>query len=269
MADDIESTLSAAGCPIRIESGTLLSDTVKFRAALSPGTRPSGVKAALAPARVSLSGGGLVIEVARPDGGATVDTFLDGLKDPPPHTAALGIAQDGAPLLVNLESEAGAHVLVEGDGAADLVGVMIESLRRWNTPDALRVEPVNGQMDTLARGVARGRESRLPVLVALADQDGDALREVLRGGPALAVHVILTATNVDADTRALFPCRVRGLGNRTFSVDAPDWQGEFRLPRHGGNEEVVIEILYSQSKAARHVPDRPDVAPVTLGREWR
>lgn len=248
MADDLEATLRAAGAPVRIKGGTVLSQTITFRAALWPGTRPSRVKTALAPAKVSLAGGGLAIEIPRPDGGGvTVDTFLAGVNDPPPHTAALGICGDGMPLLVNLESEAGAHVLVEGGcSSSDLVALMTESLRRWNEPDALRVGHIDGQMDVLAQGVAKGRESRLPILVALADQDGDALREVLRGGPALGVHVILATENyVDAETRRLFPCQVRGVGNRTFRVDAPDWQGQFTLPPDGGRKEIEpIEGLY-------------------------
>lgn len=244
MADRIEEVLEGGGAPVRITGGTVTPYWVRFRADPRRGTESSSIGEladALAltlntPVRVAQRDSTVSIEVERVGVSYSIDDLLARLESAlSPYVAALGMTDEGAPLLVNLESEQGMHVLIEGEGRADLLTVVTESLTRWN--HLLRGGWADDQIETLAREIADGRRKRRPVVVTLADGgDTPALRDVLAHGLAGGVHVILTTEYAGDGLRALFPCRIRGLGDGRFDVVAGDYRATFYTPTNGGKE---------------------------------
>ena len=186
----------------------------------------------------------------------TVDDLLDGLAHyRRPYTAALGIAEDGAPLLVNLDSAEGAHILITGKERAELLNIVIRSLQQWNSRDDLRIGLMGSYVEHLARAVTTGRPRRRPMLVALADRTclSPALRAVLSYGPPQGVHVVMEMACTKPDWAVLFPTHIHGLGGGYFRCVAPDFRGVFQAPTDGRGKEVM------PSRLARHRTRRPDL----------
>ena len=153
-ADRIEAVLSLHKVPARVTGGTVTPRWVRFQVLPAVGAKISKIKglseelaAALdAPScRVSRRGAAVAVEVPRDDPQPVRLLPLyrqldeDGAKVPP-ITAVLGLAEDGAPLLIRLPSPDVAHVLVAGttgSGKTVLLQSMILSLAMANPAPSL------------------------------------------------------------------------------------------------------------------------------------
>jgi S-DNA-T family DNA segregation ATPase FtsK/SpoIIIE len=150
-ADRIEAVLTEHRIAGRVTGGTVTPRWIRFQVLPALGARISAIKdlseelaAALdAPAvRVARQGAAVQIEVPRDDPQPVCFLPLwQGLRDVPPVTAVLGLADDGAPLLIRLPSPDVAHVLVAGttgSGKTALLRTMALSLAlRHPQPDEL------------------------------------------------------------------------------------------------------------------------------------
>jgi S-DNA-T family DNA segregation ATPase FtsK/SpoIIIE len=154
-SDRIEAVLSLHKIPARVTGGTVTPRWVRFQVLPMIGTKISKIKglseelaAALdAPnCRVSRRGAAVDVEVPRDDPMPVqllpLYRQLDeeaagtaGSGSIPPVTAVLGLAEDGAPLLIRLPSPDVAHILVAGttgSGKTVLMQTMILSLAMAN-----------------------------------------------------------------------------------------------------------------------------------------
>ncbi len=185
-ADRIEAVLALNKVPARVTGGTVTPRWVRFQVLPAVGAKISKIKrlseemaAALdAPdCRVSRRGAAVAVEVPREDPQPVrlLPLYRQLIDDGgpgngrgiPPVTAILGLAEDGAPLLVRLPSPDVAHVLVAGttgSGKTVLLQTMILSLAMTNAP-----------ADTLTPSVFRDTERRQIALV-LIDPKGHAFR---------------------------------------------------------------------------------------------
>jgi DNA segregation ATPase FtsK/SpoIIIE, S-DNA-T family len=135
-ADKIEGTLNEHRAPCRVTGGHVTPRLVQFLVQPNPGVKISRVESlsreiavALGAqnARVTTQGGAVRIEVPRSDPQPL--KLLPLLARIPPSripfgTAALGLADDGAPLLIRLPSPEVAHVLVAGTTGSGKTALM-------------------------------------------------------------------------------------------------------------------------------------------------
>jgi len=148
MADRIEAVLSRNNVPARVTGGTVTPRWIRFQVLPAVGARISKIKnlneelalALDAPScRVSRRGAAVAVEIPRDDPQPVrLMPLYEQLTDPdakqppiPPVTAILGLAEDGAPLLIRLPSPDVAHILVAGttgSGKTVLLQSMILSL---------------------------------------------------------------------------------------------------------------------------------------------
>jgi S-DNA-T family DNA segregation ATPase FtsK/SpoIIIE len=153
-SDRIEAVLSVHKIPARVTGGTVTPRWVCFQVLPAMGAKISKIKglseelaAALdAPScRVSRRGAAVAVEVPREDPqpvrllplSCQLDDEDEGI---PAVTAILGLAEDGAPLLIRLPSPDVAHILVAGttgSGKTVLLQTMILSLAMHNRPQHL------------------------------------------------------------------------------------------------------------------------------------
>jgi S-DNA-T family DNA segregation ATPase FtsK/SpoIIIE len=140
-ADQIEAVLTQHKAPGRVAGGTVTPRWVRFKVFPALGTRIATVKnlseelaAALdAPScRVARQGAAVMVEVPRADARQVeLLPLMDELDNVPAVTAALGISDDGAPLLIRLPSPDVGHILVSGttgSGKTALMRTMVLSL---------------------------------------------------------------------------------------------------------------------------------------------
>jgi S-DNA-T family DNA segregation ATPase FtsK/SpoIIIE len=150
-SDRIEAVLTLHKVPARVTGGTVTPRWVRFQVLPAVGAKISKIKglseelaAALdAPScRVSRRGAAVAIEVPREDPRSVQLLSLfrqlgDDDRGIPPVTAVLGLAEDGAPLLIRLPSPDVAHILVAGttgSGKTVLLQTVILSLAMSNWP---------------------------------------------------------------------------------------------------------------------------------------
>jgi S-DNA-T family DNA segregation ATPase FtsK/SpoIIIE len=209
-ADRIEMVLQMHKVPARVTGGTVTPRWVRFQVLPAVGARISKIKglseelaAALGASncRVARRGAAVDVEIARDDPQPVRLLPLYGQLDKgeiPPLTAVLGLADDGAPLLIRLPSPDVAHVLVAGttgSGKTVLLQTMVLSLVMMNGPDELRLmlmDPKGSALGVfegaaqLTRSVIRGEEAEeaLGSVVRLMEKRGE------RGGGAAVVVVI-------------------------------------------------------------------------------
>lgn len=210
-ADRIEAVLAHHKVPARVTGGTVTPRWIRFQVVPALGARIASITglaeelaAALdAPSvRVARRGSAIAVEVPREDPHPVrLLPLLQGLHNVPPVTAVLGIADDGAPLLIRLPSPDVAHILVAGttgSGKTALLRAIVLSLAHFNTN-----VPVRGlYLGAGAQG--RRRAGLLPatcdsapcdmrpapgVTFVLVDPKGSAFRD-LKGLPHLARPVI-------------------------------------------------------------------------------
>lgn len=160
-ADRIEMVLAQHKAPARVHGGLVTPRWVQFHLAPALGTRLNRVQAladelALAlgapQVRISRHGAALQLEVPRPDPQPV--RLLDlcrRLPAVPLGTAVLGLADDGAPLLLRLPSPDVAHVLVAGttgSGKTALTHSLVLSLalaHRRSQLQLLLIDPKAGR----------------------------------------------------------------------------------------------------------------------------
>jgi len=166
-ADRVEAVLALHKVPARVTGGTVTPRWVRFQVLPALGAKISKIKglseelaAALdAPScRVSRRGAAVAVEVPRDDpqpvrllplfrqlnadadcgqSDSSPTDDAEGFGSIPPVTAILGLAEDGAPLLIRLPSPDVAHILVAGttgSGKTVLLQTMILSLAMANSP---------------------------------------------------------------------------------------------------------------------------------------
>jgi S-DNA-T family DNA segregation ATPase FtsK/SpoIIIE len=160
-ADRIEMVLAHHRAPARVNGGVVTPRWVQFHLAPALGTRLNRVQAladelALAlgasQVRVSRQGAALQVEVPRPDPQPVrLLELCRRLPAVPLGTAVLGIADDGAPLLLRLPSPDVAHVLVAGttgSGKTALTQSLVLSLalaHRRSQLQLVLVDPKGGR----------------------------------------------------------------------------------------------------------------------------
>jgi S-DNA-T family DNA segregation ATPase FtsK/SpoIIIE len=147
--DRIEAVLAMHKVPARVTGGTVTPRWVRFQVLPAVGAKLSKIKGLseefanaldVPDCRVSRRGASVAIEIPR-DHPQPVrllplysDRYID-LDDIPPVTVTLGLADDGAPLLIRLPSPDVAHVLVAGTtgaGKTSLLQTAILSLAMTN-----------------------------------------------------------------------------------------------------------------------------------------
>ncbi len=146
-ADKIETVLQQHKTPGQITGGNVTPRWIQFVLQTAPGIKVNRVESlsreiALAlgaqTARVTTQGSAIRIDVPRADPQPVKFTTLCGripAERLPAGTALLGLADDGAPLLIRLPSPEVAHVLIAGttgSGKTALLQSMIASLALWN-----------------------------------------------------------------------------------------------------------------------------------------
>jgi S-DNA-T family DNA segregation ATPase FtsK/SpoIIIE len=203
-ADRIEAVLAHHKVPARVTGGTVTPRWIRFHVAPALGARIAsitGLAEELAAAldaptvRVARQGATIAVEVPRDDPHPVrLIPLLRGMRNVPPVTAVLGIAEDGVPLLIRLPSPDVAHILVAGttgSGKTALLRAMVLSLAYFNRPQTIdhRPQTIDHRPQTIdhrPQTVVGGPSS---VVFVLIDPKGSAFRD-LEGLPHLARPVI-------------------------------------------------------------------------------
>jgi S-DNA-T family DNA segregation ATPase FtsK/SpoIIIE len=197
-SDHIEAVLQQHRVPGRVTSGVVLPYFIRFNVALATDTDTPisairGLSEELAAAldaptcRVTRQGATVVVEVPREKPG--VVGFLPlvrGLRAVPPVTAVLGLADDGAPLLIRLPSPDVAHILVAGttgSGKTALLRTMALSLVLRHPGES--VSGFRSQPET-----CNLKPETSPLILLLIDPKGRAFSD-MAGLPQLARPVIV------------------------------------------------------------------------------
>ena len=244
-ADRIETVLSMHKVPARVTGGTVTPRWVRFQVLPAMGAKISKIKslneelaAALdAPnCRVSRQGAAVAVEVPRDDPQsvrllpllreleADCDEPGRGGEGVPPKSAVLGLAEDGAPLLIRLPSPDVAHILIAGttgSGKTELLRTIILSLAMTNP--ALSFSP-------------RGQEHGLAFV--LVDPKGSAFR-VFEGLPHLARPVVREVDETSEALGSLVRLMERRCGSGPAGGDTRRYVG----PAIGPSVVVVIDEL--------------------------
>jgi S-DNA-T family DNA segregation ATPase FtsK/SpoIIIE len=144
-ADRIEAVFAHHKVPARVTGGTVTPRWIRYQVVPALGVRIAsitGLAEELAAAldvphvRVARQGAAIAVEVPRDDPQPVrLMPLLRGLRNVPPVTAVLGIADDGVPILIRLPSPDVAHILVAGttgSGKTALLRAMVLSLAYFN-----------------------------------------------------------------------------------------------------------------------------------------
>ncbi|HUX77021.1 MAG TPA: DNA translocase FtsK [Anaerolineae bacterium] len=217
-ADRIEAVLTMHKVPARVTGGTVTPRWVRFQVLPAVGAKISKIKGLseeLAAAldahscRVSRRGAAVAVEVPRDDPQPVrLLPLFRQLDDDdggvPPVTAVLGLAEDGAPLLIRLPSPDVAHILVAGttgSGKTVLLQAMILSLAMVNRPRHLVLVLVDPKghafgpfegLPHLARPVIRETGETIEALhslVRLMERQGTGGGASLDGRPSVVVVI--------------------------------------------------------------------------------
>jgi S-DNA-T family DNA segregation ATPase FtsK/SpoIIIE len=202
-ADRIEAVLSLHKIPARVTGGTVTPRWVRFQVLPAVGAKISkirGLSEELAAAldarncRVSRRGAAVAVEIPRDDPQAVrllplLRQLEDGAeKDStiPAMTGILGIAEDGAPLLIRLPSPDVAHILMAGttgSGKTTLLQSMILSLAMTNAASGTQPCTSGSQLSVLLldpKGHAFAPFEGLPHLARPIIRDVDEAAEALQ-----------------------------------------------------------------------------------------
>ncbi len=196
-ADRIEAVLTLHKVPARVTGGTVTPRWVRFRVLPALGAKISRIKglseelaAALdsASCRVSRRGAAVDVEVPRDDPQPVRLLPLyrqlveqESGTDVPPVTAILGLADDGAPLLIRLPSPDVAHVLVAGttgSGKTALLQAMILSLAMTNPTRDLALVLVDPKRR--AFGLFEGLPHLVRPVIWRVEETVEALQSLVR-----------------------------------------------------------------------------------------
>lgn len=269
IADQIENVLAAHRAPSKVTGGHITPRFVQFLVTTDPGTKPSRVESlsreiaialGVPNARVTTTQGNTVrIEIPRRDPQplkllalmARIQTSRI-----PFATAVLGLADDGAPLLIRLPSPEVGHVLIAGTtgaGKTSLLHTVITSLALTTPRRQLQIVLLGARLNPLAglphllmpiitedapaatalrdadrlmeqRAQTRVTDPRVIVVIdELADLDQsvhDPLLRLLQRGRETGLHVVAAtkrpASAIVASLVSSFPVRLVG---RVISAD--------------------------------------------------
>lgn len=223
MADRIDRVLLDDGIRGRCSGGTVTHRFIRFdlettdRRVLAMGE--AFTKAIGRRAKVAIVNHSIEIEVSKEAAPLTLATLHKMIKGVPPLTAALGIDEDGRPLLLRIPAADVGNVLINGPGRpAHLLRTMIASLATYNEPanmgvalacrgqecEALATFPhLWGDRSTPARLLGqvaseisrRQRDSinHRAIMVAIddiSDAPADLVATIAKQGPGLGVYTL-------------------------------------------------------------------------------
>jgi len=190
-ADRIELVLAQHKAPARVAGGVVTPRWVQFHLSPALGTRLSRVQAladeialalGAAQVRICRQGAAVHIQVPRPDPQPVrLLELCRRLPGVPLGSAVLGVADDGAPLLLRLPSPEVAHVLVAGttgSGKTALVQAMVLSLALAHRRSQLQLVLVDPKAGRAFAPLAELPHLLRPVVVDAA-QAGAALSDLL------------------------------------------------------------------------------------------
>ena len=247
-ADRIEAVLTMHKVPARVTGGTVTPRWVRFQVLPAVGARISKIKglneelaAALdaASCRVSRRGAAVAVEVPRDDPQPVrLLPLLHQLSDGddssaspatgggiPPTTAIMGLAEDGAPLLIRLPSPDVAHILVAGttgSGKTVLLQALILSLAMANPSPSV---------------YSAGQGQEEAVALVLVDPKGQAFTP-FEGLPHLARPVIRDVQEMTEALHSLVRLMEKRGGNGSALVGAHGRAGS----SSSGRPSVVVVI---------------------------
>ena len=196
-ADAIERTLQRHEAPARITGGDVTPRMIHFMAQpahqaasirLESLSREIALALGAPTARITRQGSAVRIDVPRSDPrSVSLAHMLQRLPIGriPSHTAVLGLADDGAPLLVRLPSLDVQHILIAGGprtGKTALAMTIGLSLAAMTKPRDLQIVTIGADLRTL---------TRLPHAGALTDVWGVLALSDRRGSQDLSPHVVL------------------------------------------------------------------------------
>lgn len=244
-ADRIEAVLHMHRVPARVTGGTVTPRRVRFQVLPALGAKVSKVKALseeLAAAldtsdcRISRRGAAIDVEIARDDPHLVrLIPLLRRLEGEvvPPGTAVLGLADEGAPLLIRLPSPDVAHVLVAGttgSGKTALLQTMIVSLVIMNRPDAVSLVLLD------PKGSGFGVFDRLPHLARPLIRQVEEVEE--------AMHSLVRLMERRGD---------RGTGGRPHLVVVIDELADVLMTGGRGVQEPLTRLLQRGREAGIHI----------------
>ncbi len=248
-ADAIEVALYQHNAPVKVTGGNVTPRWVQFMVQPGPGVKVTRIESlareiavalGVPSAQVSQSGGAVRIDVPRNDPQPLqLARMLDRipLARVPGCTALLGLADDGAPLLVRFPSPDVGHVLISGDagsGKTSLIITALLSLAYYNHPRHVQIVAIGSglaclrnlphmlQADDLQRLIARpAKDPR--IVIAVDEPRADMLPTLATfavRGAAVGVHVIAAAREpLD------LPVKVRITAERQPGDFRADWTG--------------------------------------------
>lgn len=201
-ADRIEAVLAQHKVPGRVTGGTVMPRMIRFQVLPVMGARISAIKnlaeelavALDAPSvRVARQGAAVAVEVPRDDPQPVrLLPLLRYLREVPPTTAVMGLADDGVPLLIRLSSPDVAHILVAGTTGSGKTALL----------------------RTMALSLALRHPHRGELALVLMDPKGRAFSD-LAGLPQLARGVVTQMEEA-----------VEALGSLTRLMEQRDQRGE-------------------------------------------
>jgi len=242
-ADAIKDVLRRDEFPARVTGGILTPRWVQFHLTPALGSRVDRVRELAdeisralkaSQVRVSQKGAAIMIEIRRNDEQPVMlADLLKRLPALPMGTAILGIADDGAPLLLRLPAVDVGHVVIVGADGVSLARTIIASLAATHRPRDLvlvmrgafgelahmrnvHVQPIETrELIRVIDGRIAGRVSR-PLIVVVFDDVSDADRDVLialtRNGHRAGVHVVACACDAARIDGARFGVRLVSAG---------------------------------------------------------
>lgn len=228
-SDSIEAVLARHKVRSRVTGGTVTPRFIKFNLVTQIGTKVSKVSSlaeeiamelGTREARVYRNGGEISVEVPRrKPAPVRLLPLCQQLQNVPPHTAVLGLEDNGTPLLVRMTAPEVAHVLVAGttgSGKTALARALLTSLCMYNRQSSVQLilidpkgrgfgplaslphvlgevaktpEEVNARLRWLVQEMERRDQEQVsePILVVAIDELADLIQT---GGKA--VQAILT-----------------------------------------------------------------------------
>lgn len=180
-ADAIETVLHANHAPAQCTGGHVTPRTINFTLANANARKVASLTNEIARAMgvpsdaiaVTASGGATRIDVRRSDPQPVALPMMlrrIPVEKVPPLTALLGLADDGAPLLIRLPSqEVGGHILIAGGAGAGktaLLTTAVLSLAHYNQPRVLQCVLIGRTLRNLYR-LPNRLDRTLPDLVQL------------------------------------------------------------------------------------------------------
>lgn len=237
-ADHLERILSDHDAPVHITGGDVTPRWIQFLAVPAADVLPSRIESlaseiafalGVSAVQISSSGSAMRIDVPRTDPQSlTLSSMLRRLPRQriPPYTAVLGLADDGAPLLIRFAAPDVQHILISADplNVQSLIRTMLVSLAVFNparhlqivSPDFDLPLPPNyrgtlAQIDAILATPDRRPDPRLIVVVDLdARSPRPEIDALLDRGFDLGLHLLAFTSKAISEYR--YPITLTGAG---------------------------------------------------------